>query len=286
MTQFIEICTALHQHFAQNIWPKHPRVITVQVGNQTFFPCFHSQHHINAVMKASKAVGEALLNNSDPFQIKNNLKKWNTLHNDSVSIHDFVDILPVAFAGHDLGNLVHSDKVQKNSDTVVLDFSNRFQLEVGESEKNSASITAQLLDSPFLELIQHLILQTIFHPTLDSSEEPFWLLIQTIDQIGGHFFSDLEQHQASAGYLNELYVAKEDSERTPLGLKSYLNFLPNRFKLMVPDDHNREEILAIFDPTKEREFLMHNYDVKDRPIDYHLDIPLVYTNHYARTPRS
>ena len=286
MTQFIEICTALHQHFAHDIWPKHPRVVKVQVKNEVLSPCFHSQYHINAVMRASRAVSQALFNNVDPFDIKNDLKKWNSKNNTFVSLEDFAEFLPIAFAGHDLGNLVHTDKITRNDQQIVLDFSNRFQLEIGESEKNSASITVQLLDSPFLEIIKHLILQTIFHPTLSADNEPFWLLMQTIDQIGGHYFSDLPQYQASAGYLNELYVAKEDSERTPLGLQSYLNFLPDRFELIVPNKNKREEILTIFDPSKQKEFLMQRYDVEDRSIDYPHDIPLVYTNHYARTSGS
>lgn len=281
------IAQGFHSFFSQNIWPKNPQAVTIQIDGNTLTPCYHNQHHIIGVLGATKIATSRFLEDSvDPFGINEDLTTWNHKQSTSLSLSEFAKALYLAFAMHDLGNLTKSDELKIIDEQLSLDYSDHFQLEIGPCEERSARIaknllqhfdTDQVLSTSIKQLIEHLILQTIFVPTQTSSDHPFWLLMQFIDQVGSYFFSNVPLHQASAGYLNEIYVSSETSARVPFSLKQFLSFFPDRFYQMVSDLGDREKFLSLFDPDKKQRDLFDYYtEVPDRPIQYTSDVEEIF----------
>lgn len=286
-TQIFNFAYQAHKEFAQNIWPKNPRAIRFQFQNQTLSPCYHNEFHIEGVTLASQLVMDAVINSHiDPLGITQSLDTWNRKYQTHFTLHDFKELLLIAFAAHDLGNLTTSNQLKVLNNTPAIEYSNKFQLEVGPSEERSASLALQLiqifdnkktLSSQAQELIQYLILQTVFHPLQFSSDQPFWLLMQVIDQIGNALCSKVPLHIANAGYLNELYVLSEVGERQPMSLKNFLLFQPQRLQEFFPDIHKREQFLDSLDPSKQRRIIMDYFGkLPDRPIVYETDVQMIY----------
>lgn len=233
------------------------------------------------IQKINENTSDSLLN------IQDDIRLYNKIHTSAVTIERFLQLLPIAFALHDIGNITKSSRLSWQQETPLLDYADTFQLEVGAAEKRSADIAEHMLSHMFPEisredqqLVHHIIIQTIFNPQQTTSDEPFWLLVQTIDQIGSYFFYDLPYHQGTAGYLNEIYAASDVGQRAPFSLVQFLNFLPRRVNALFPDSLKQKETLKIFTEDENYHSLLHAVQAPDRPINYSQDIQDIFLGKY------
>ncbi len=292
-TQLFAFAKNTHQEFAHTVWRNNHQAISFFENGTRITPCYHNGHHIIGVVGTARAILTALIEKrKDPLCIEQNLANWNQKHTANISLPQFSHILQLAFATHDLGNLTKTTKLFFTDAKPYLQYSDRFQLEVGPSEQRSAQLaialieyfdTEKVVSHSVKDLVTHLILQTVFHPSQQNSDEPFWLLMQCIDQVGSYFFSEVPVHHATAGYLNELYTSGEISERTPLDLHQFLTFLPNRFEQLLPNRNDQQTILEILDPKNTHSDIFHFFsNIPDRKIDYQTDVEAIYKGVFNR----
>lgn len=286
-TQLFAFAKNTHLEFAQTVWRNNLQAISFFENDTRITPCYHNEHHIIGVVSSARAILAALIEKrKDVLCIEQNLANWNQKHTANISLSQFSHILQLAFAAHDLGNLSKTAKLFYKDTKPHLQYSDRFQLEVGPSEQRSAQLAIALIEHfdtkktvshSIKDLATHLILQTVFHPSQQNSDQPFWLLMQFIDQVGSYFFSEVPVHRATAGYLNELYVSGEISERTPLNLRQFLTFLPNRFEQLVPSPSDQQNILQILDSENIHSGILHFFsNIPDRKIDYKEDVEAIH----------
>ncbi len=279
-----------HQYFVAKVWPKNPNALTWKVNGVAATPCYHSEHHIFGATYAAAAITNSI-ENTDPFAIKNELQRWNEKNNSEITLDEFSEILQIVFATHDLGNLTKTDQITMNNGEITLDYADSFQLELTTTEERSAQIALKLIaefdpqrkiTEPMKRLLKHLIMQTVFRGETTQSEEPFWLVVQTVDQIGTHYFSNYPIWQAVSGILNEQFALPENKRRQQPNLKPFLNFLPNRLAALFPNAEIRKEILAIFDPENKKSSIMNQIAAEERPIQYDRDIKEMYLGKYHK----
>lgn len=290
-TDLYQFAKDSHQEFAEVVWVNNPQAARFQFQNKTITPSYHNHHHIIGVVQASRQFVSALFDqNQDPLCIARDLEKWNTQKKTALSLSDFQTILEIAFATHDLGNLTKNPHLILQDGKPKIEYSTQFELQVGPSEKRSDILAIELIEyfdhqniftSEMKNLVGHLILQTVFHPAETTSETPFWLLIQFIDQVGSYYFSRTSLDHASAGYLNELYVSANIKERTPFSLKQYLSFLPNRFYQLIPNKSEQQKLIKILDPNQSQQYILKGFaNVPDRPINHQEDIEAIYRGEF------
>ncbi len=286
---FMNRASQMHAYFATAIWPQNSTAVKIKVGTSLVTPAYHTDNHIYTTTKAVDEIVHAC-STLDPLGINEDLKIWNSKH-PAISLERFHQLLKLSFAFHDLGNLT-DDSLAPFIKVEDIIYADRYHLETENAERRSIAIAKILLEqydpsnkivSPDdFTLIEHVIWQTVFRPAIKSSSEPFWILVQIVDQIASHFYSLVPYKQTTAGYLNELYVANDTSERTPMSLALYLSFAPKRFEALLPDTDKQQKLLSILDPDKtKRKIIFHKTTAPDRPIDYKKDICDIYNGKYS-----
>lgn len=288
---FQHFAVKAHSTFDQSVWGQNPDANLTPIDLRT--PSYHNDHHIEGMIRVTRAFLEAAKNNSkDPFALKEELDKWNGFYSDqqqALTMDEFVIALDLAASGHDLGNLTKTSTVTDKDCLPVLDYSTKYEACVGASvERRSADITESLIDHFFTTedekaimerlkpLVRHLIMQTVFDPEITSSNQCFWQFMQYSDQIGTYYFSDQSRAQSVAGLLNEMRVRGNQ----PPNLASFLNFPEVREKRLIPDTERdkRDEIHALL-----KEFGRNGNNIipegilgpTNRQVDYKKDILLL-----------
>ena len=224
-------------------------------------PSFHNEIHILAVTYAFLKVFFALLKSEDIFQIRNTLNTWNQKSETSesstspITLAEFTIAMIIALAIHDLGNILQAIQEQegKNPKAIFHEVYNAEGAEERSKAIASVLITEfyQAVDEAKIQqikrLVQHLIEQTKFQPNPNLTEKgAWWLLVQIIDQIGGNMvlLSTNPNYYVSAvaGLIIEILTVRAANE---INLTNFLNFIAPRLKILVPDEEEANEILAL-----------------------------------------
>ena len=80
-------------------------------------------------------------------------------------------------------------------------------------------------------LVEHLVLQTVFHFEKVSDDAPFWFPMQVVDMIGSYFFLSASRLEAIAGLFAEMRVQRPGS----IPVLPFLTSLEERFEKLVAD---------------------------------------------------
>lgn len=194
---------------------------------------FHNQYHIKACITSIKKLLEAALKGKDPLGIKKDLDKWNQEHKSNISLKDFILILILAFAFHDLGNI---SEVRDGEITFLDGYKSE------GAEERSKEIALKLMNGKikgeWQELILHLIEETKFNIT---EERPFSILVRVIDQIGGNLFN--EDRTRVLGLILELVKEKGRFAFNPY---KFFNFVRIRIGELIKQPETRELVLKIW----------------------------------------
>jgi hypothetical protein len=195
---------------------------------------FHNQYHIKACIASIKKLLEAALKGKDPLGIKKDLDKWNQEHKSNITLKDFILILILAFAFHDLGNIAEV----RDGEITFLD---GYKSE--GAEERSKEIALKLMNGKikgeWQELILHLIEETKFNIT---EERPFSILVRVIDQIGGNLFN--EDRTRVLGLILELVKEKGGLTFKPY---NFFNFVRIRIGELITQQEVRKSVLEIWD---------------------------------------
>jgi len=92
-------------------------------------------------------------------------------------------------------------------------------------------------------LVEHLVLQTVFHFEKVSDEAPFWLPMQAVDMIGSYFFLSTSRLEAIAGLFAEMKAQRPGR----IAVLPFLSSLETRFERLVPSPLLRRQVLEIFE---------------------------------------
>ena len=92
-------------------------------------------------------------------------------------------------------------------------------------------------------LVEHLVLQTVFHFEKVSDDAPFWFPMQVVDMIGSYFFLSVPRLEAIAGLFAEMRVQRPGS----IPVLPFLTSLEERFEKLVADPGARKDVLAVFE---------------------------------------
>ena len=220
-------------------------------------PSYHNGNHVAAVCDGTEAVFEALAAGSDPFGLARDARRWAEATGDPEPDAEALrTAFGVAFACHDLGNIAATDRVEIGSNGLGLEHARFYDSSAlyptPAVEIRSAGIAHALLLArggdcgrvPALaRLVEHLVLQTVFHFEKVSDSAPFWFPIQVVDMIGSYFFLRTSRLEAIAGLFAEMRVQKAGA----IPVLPFLTSLEERFERLVPDPGARREVLEIFE---------------------------------------
>jgi hypothetical protein len=249
----------MHSHFDKNVWPnfKDAQILS-DTGEVQATPSYHNEKHIQAVLDCVKVVfkdekGIAALN------LQKDLTVWNENNPSSqINIDELQTAFTIAFAAHDLGNITTNDeKVELDSadPSTALAYAKAYTTTSGVVEQRSAAIAKKMIKKAFQtdpetgeklsSLVEHLVLQTVYDPKQTSSDQPFWLAVQTIDQIGQSFFSAQPRAEACAGLLNEIWINSgcDKHNPPPILLDSFIKFPERRLSAIVTNEDQRTAVL-------------------------------------------
>lgn len=256
---------AAHAHFDREVWQANPAA-HVRLNSHSDAPSYHNQSHIRAVTTCAEALLLSGDLGNDPFGVEEARKAWaRRAGGTAVSLSEVSFAVHVAFSCHDLGNVTRSGRVGLDGDgRLSLDLAPfydsstlypRPEVEIRSAEIATAILSRFLNDSAeravFTPLVSHLVLQTVFHFEKVSSDEPFWLLMQTIDMIGSYFFTPTPRSRSVAGLFNEMRIQKSGNVR----VAAFMSSLRQRFELLLPDAGRQADVLSLFE---------RNGDLQDR----------------------
>lgn len=276
-----------HDGFEEQKWQQNPLAKIATSRGETA-ESFHSRYrHIDPVRLAVDVTCGALGRGIDPFRINPQIERYNKEENEQVTTDDFIQAAGVFIDFHDVGNLTKEGLIDGE-----IKFSPIY-LRV-DAEGRSIRVMEDLFDeninmltpegkaraARIKKLASYLIEHTIFDSTKPNKDEPFWQFAQVIDQISTYYFSPATYEELVAGLLNEWRVRGED----PQNLRSWMEFGVKRFEQLVPDNQQRREMLALFDPTggkyraiteAPKRFVERTGTNLDRDINYKEDIRLL-----------
>jgi hypothetical protein len=162
----------------------------------------------------------------------------------------------VAFACHDLGNITASARTAESGNSLALELARFYDSSAlyatPEVEVRSAEIARRLLlwrggacgRVPALaRLVEHLVLQTVFHFEKVFDDAPFWMPMQVVDMIGSYFFLSTSRLEAIAGLFAEMRVQRPAS----IPVLPFLASLEERFHGLLVDPGAREDVLSAFE---------------------------------------
>lgn len=253
----------MHTYFDEEIWKKNPDAHIFKDGVETeLAPSYHNDKHIAAVLGCVSAVFKNSFTD-DVFALQTALTDWNKNQdiNNQVSLSDLETAFILAFATHDLGNITtDTNCVDVDYDDIskCLNYSNTYISTPVEVEERSAQIAKKMIEKSFTNnfsfvkkissLVEHLIMQTVYDPNQTTSEQPFWLAMQTIDQIGQSFFTKASRTEACAGLLNEIWVGFHGGKNNQimLNLDPFIRFTEVRLQKLFPDITTQERVIQLF----------------------------------------
>ncbi len=248
-----------HQYFDSTVWAARPDAC-LELDGTVVAPSYHNQSHVQSVVDCVRAVWKRSPSCGDPFDLGLHLERWRQTHGaDDVTWAWLCFALEIAFSCHDLGNITSSARVDRGTDGAPrLDLGASYDTSAlydhPEVELRSAAIASDLLAhrlkavgprEQVVALVHHLVCQTVFHFEKNSSDELFWLPMQTVDMIGSYFYSTRQRCEAVAGLFNEMRVQKVGGGAISLG--RFLPSLGQRFELLLPDPGRRARVLALFE---------------------------------------
>lgn len=245
---------AEHERFEKDVWR---RLDAAAVPGVSPTPSYHNAGHVLAVCACTEAVFAALQAGSDPFGLARDAGRWaEATGGPEPGPEQLRTAFGVAFACHDLGNITASARVSPGGNGLGLDLAPFYDSSALYAtpavETRSAAIARTLLLSkggdcgraPALaRLVEHLVLQTVFHYEKVSDGAPFWTPMQVVDMIGSYFFLSASRLEAIAGLFAEMRLQKPGA----VPVQPFLSSLAERFERLVPDAGARSEVLAIFE---------------------------------------
>ena len=248
------LAVAEHERFERDVWSRLPEAAVPGVAPT---PSYHNGRHVEAVCDGIEAVFAAFEAGSDPFGMAADARRWAETTGDPEPAPETLrTALGIAFACHDLGNISASERISLGNGGLGLEharFYDSSALYGGPAvEIRSAAIAHALLLSrggecgraPALaRLVEHLVLQTVFHFEKVADDAPFWLPMQVVDMIGSYFFLSASRLEAIAGLFAEMRVQKPGS----IPVLPFLTSLEERFERLVVDPGARREVLATFE---------------------------------------
>ena len=275
------LAVAEHQRFDREVWARLPEAA---VPGFSPTPSYHNERHVAAVCDVVEAVFEALSEGSDPFFLGRDARRWAEATGEpELGFEDLRIAFGVAFACHDLGNIAASPRIAEDGHDLGLEHARCYDssalYDTPAVEIRSAAIVHALLASkegsrgraPSLaRLVEHLVLQTVFHFEKVTDDAPFWSPVQVIDMIGSYFFLSVPRLEAIAGLFAEMRVQKPGA----IPVLPFLTSLEERFEKLVADPGARREVLGIlernaFGRTREAVFAVPDrFRGMTRPIPY------------------
>ncbi len=251
----------MHKHFDEKVWSNCKDAKILREPGEVTTPSYHNERHIAAVLKCVDIVfkDESSLN---AFNLQKNLKLWNDNNSsEQINIDELKTAFTIAFAAHDLGNITKTAEIvelHSADPSMALNYAETYTNQSRVVEQRSAEIAKKMIEKAFENdpetgrklspLVEHLIMQTVFDPKQTSSNAPFWLAVQTIDQIGQSFFSEQSRAAACAGLLNEIWInfGCDEHNLPPILLDSFIKFPEHRLNAIVINEDQRNEILKTF----------------------------------------
>ena len=243
-----------HERFERDVWQ---RLADAAVPGVATTPSYHNERHVSAVCDCIEAVFDGQGAGEDPFGLSADASRWASISGDPVpAVHVLRAAFGVALACHDLGNIAISERVANGSGRLGLDLARIYDSSALYAtpavEVRSAAIARALLFSrggelgrspSFVRLVEHLVLQTVFHFEKVSDDAPFWSAMQVVDMIGSYFFLSVPRLEAIAGLFAEMRVQKPGS----IPVLPFLTSLEERFDRLLPDPAVRETVLSLFE---------------------------------------
>lgn len=243
-----------HERFERDVW--HGREDAAIAGIAPT-PSYHNERHVAAVCDCIDAVFDGVDAGSDPFGILPHGRLWAAVSGDpEPSPGELRAAFGVALACHDLGNISLSERVANGSGRLDLELARIYDSSAlyptPAVEVRSAAIARGLLAtrggelgrSPaFVRLVEHLVLQTVFHFEKVADDAPFWTPMQVVDMIGSYFFLSVSRLEAIAGLFAEMRVQKPGS----IPVLPFLTSLEERFDRLLPGPKDREAVLELFE---------------------------------------
>ena len=275
------LAVAGHERFEREIWACLPEAAIPGVFPT---PSYHNERHVAAVCDGIEAVFAAFEAGSDPFGMARGARSWAESTGEREPGAESLRIaFGIAFACHDLGNIAASEQISLDGSGLGLEHARLYDSSALYStpavEIRSAAIAHALLLSkggdcgrtPALaRLVEHLVLQTVFHFEKVSDAAPFWLPMQVVDMIGSYFFLSTTRFEAIAGLFAEMRVQRAGS----ISVLPFLSSLEERFEKLVADPVARREVLEIFERnglgrTRETVFTVPDrFREMNRPVPY------------------
>jgi hypothetical protein len=249
-----DLAVAEHQRFETEVWGRLPEAVVPGVSPT---PSYHNDRHVVAVCEGMEAVLDALDAGADPFGLERDSRRWAESAGFPVPDRQALrTAFGVAFACHDLGNIAASSAISRDGPGLGLDLARYYDSSAlyptPAVEVRSARIAQALLVSkggacgraPALaRLVEHLVLQTVFHFEKVSDDAPFWFPMQVVDMIGSYFFLSVPRLEAIAGLFAEMRVQRPGA----IPVLPFLTSLEERFEKLVVDPGANREVLGIFE---------------------------------------
>ena len=243
-----------HERFEREVWARLPEAA---VPGVTPNPSYHNERHVAAVCDGVESIFTALQAGSDPFGITRDARRWaESTGQPEPDLEALRIAFGVAFACHDLGNIAASTRISLDGSGLGLEHAGLYDSSAlygtPAVEIRSAAIAHALLVSkggecgrvPALaRLVEHLVLQTVFHFEKVSDDAPFWSPMQVIDMIGSYFFLSVPRLEAIAGLFAEMRVQRPGS----IPVLPFLTSLRERFEKLVADPGARRDVVAAFE---------------------------------------
>lgn len=275
------LAVAEHERFEREVWSRLPEAAVPGVAPN---PSYHNERHVAAVCDGIEAVFAALEEGSDPFGIAGGARRWaETTGASEPRPETLRTAFGVAFACHDLGNISASPRLSVNGAGLGLQLGRIYDSSALYAtpavEIRSAEIARGLLLSrtsggygavELARLVEHLVLQTVFHFEKVVDEAPFWTPMQVVDMIGSYFFLSASRVEAIAGLFAEMRVQRPGS----IPVLPFLSSLEERFEKLLPDPGARREVLGTFERnafgrTRETVFAVpERFRAMARPVPY------------------
>lgn len=245
-----------HGRFESEVWARLPEAAVPGVPQP---PSYHNERHVAAVCDCIDAVFDACDAGTDPFGLASEARRWSDgAGADGLGPGTLRTAMGVAFACHDLGNISATDVLDLPTAGPGLGLSlariyDSSALYGGPAvEARSAAIARAVLaakggdcgrSAALARLVEHLVLQTVFHFEKVSDDAPFWTAMQVVDMIGSYFFLSVPRLEAVAGLFAEMRVQKPGA----IPILPFLTSLEERFDRLVPDAGRRRQVLEIFE---------------------------------------